>query len=44
MNFLQSSLKSPQIMTIFNTVKTSAAGFKTVSHCIFDMDGLLLGK
>ncbi|CRL06017.1 CLUMA_CG018983, isoform A [Clunio marinus] len=42
MNRLQSSLKNPLTMTILNTIKSSTAGFKTVSHCIFDMDGLLL--
>ena len=31
-------------MTVFNTIKTSAAGYKTVTHCVFDMDGLLLGN
>lgn len=31
-------------MTILNTLKTSVAGYNTVTHCIFDMDGLLLGK
>lgn len=45
MNILQSSVKSPLTMTILNnTIKTSAAGFKSVSHVCFDMDGLLLGR
>lgn len=44
MNRIQSAFKNPLTMTILNTVKTTTAGFKTVTHCIFDMDGLLLGK
>lgn len=44
LNRIQSSLKNPLAMTILSTVKTSAAGYKTVTHCVFDMDGLLLGK
>lgn len=44
MNRIQSSLKTPLAMTILNSLKSSAAGYKTVTHCIFDMDGLLLGK
>lgn len=44
MNRIQSSLKNPITMTILNTIKTTAAGYKTVTHCVFDMDGLLLGK
>jgi pseudouridine-5'-monophosphatase len=38
MNRLQSSFKNPLAMVIKNQI----AGFKTVTHCIFDMDGLLL--
>lgn len=44
MNRIQSSFKNPITMTILNTIKTTAAGYKTVTHCVFDMDGLLLGK
>lgn len=44
MNFLQSSLKNPLKMTILNTFNAGSAGFKTVTHCVFDMDGLLLGN
>lgn len=44
MNRIQSSLKSPLTMTILSTIKPSAAGYKTVTHCVFDMDGLLLGN
>lgn len=44
MNFLQSSLRNPLTMTIVNSAKGSTAGYKTVSHVIFDMDGLLLGN
>lgn len=44
MNRIQSSLKNPLAMTIYSTLKNPTAGFKTVTHCVFDMDGLLLGK
>lgn len=44
MNFLQSSVKTPLTMTLLNSIKTSAAGYKTVTHVCFDMDGLLLGN
>lgn len=44
MNRIHSSLKNPLAMTILSTIKTSAAGYKPVTHCVFDMDGLLLGN
>lgn len=44
MNRIQNSLKNPLTMTILNNIKMSTCGFKSVSHVIFDVDGLLLGN